>query len=531
MTETNKEASETWMCGCGGLLTLDRKDDIGTEWFKCDKCNRIESRMELEKNRIKSLEALKVLSDQTEKVTMSFLIDEFSKSFEMTEESKESLKIIFSVYFEQFVDGDPIWLHIIESIGGCKTTIIEILEDCVKSIRANKITPKTLASSKKAKSGRTIGEENLAFIDKKVWLFKDFTTILSQNENDRRAIYGDLRVLHDGEMSFMSGSESGSIVAPCRTTIITGVTETIDRQGYNMQIMGERFTKTRLNLKTKRSEIIHKAMVETGNEETVKKSMQTLFNTFYQKYSYPEVWTKQSEVKLKLLESPYAKKIENLADLITRIRVYCWKDPRYSDSFIEEPLEEHGTRLVKQLTKAAILLTILNEKQSFDEELWSILLKYAEDCCTPIRLKIIKSFKDKKFAELSTEELSDTLKLSRICMKCRLQELEAAHILEAHYEGKSDFYITGWIVQSDIKKLIANIYGCEIPTEQVALTDVQTKLEKILSLPIGIEHSIEQIASLTKIPKEELPKLLDVLIKDSKIQHGSDPSKYVIVRK
>ena len=114
------------------------------------------------------------------------MVDKFSEYFMMTDESKKALSIIIATYFEQYVDGDPIWLHIVEAVGGCKTTIIEILETTPKSVRANTITPKTLRSSKKSQNEKTIGEENLQSINNKVWLFKDFTSILSQNENDRK---------------------------------------------------------------------------------------------------------------------------------------------------------------------------------------------------------------------------------------------------------------------------------------------------------------------------------------------------------
>lgn len=391
------------------------------------------------------------------------LIDKFGEYYEITEDTIKALWVIFAIYFEQFVSGDWIWLHIVESIGGCKTTILETFETVDKTFRANNVTPKSLRSSKKDESGKTIGQENLEKLNGKVWLFKDFTSILSQNENDRRAIYGILRDLSDKEISFMSGSNSGSVVVPCRVTIMTGVTETIDRQGYNMQLMGERFAKVRLNLRAKRTEMIHKAMTESGYEDLRKKELQEIFENVYSWFSHEEAWEDQTLIHLNLLESPYALKIEALADLITRLRVYCWKDPRYKDSYVDEPLEEHGTRFVKQLTKMAILLTILFEKTSFDEELWQIVLKFAEDCCLPVRLEILKTFESESFKELTTEWLSDKLDMSRQLTKCRLEELEASHILKAHwakqYENSSFEVVIGWTVKDEIVKLVKKIYA------------------------------------------------------------------------
>ena len=260
----------------------------------------------------------------------------------------------------------------------------------------------------------------------------------------------------------MSGSNVGSVVAKSKTTIITGVTEAIDRQGYNMQIMGERFAKVRLNLKSKRKEIIHRAMVDSGAEDTRKTDMQQYFESLFKSYSNPNVWNRQFEIKQQLLTSPFAIKIENLADLITIVRVYCWKDPRYADSYVDEPLEEHGTRFVKQLTKMAILLPILFDKAFFDGELWEILLKFGEDSCLPIRLKILKLFKDEGFHALTTEYISEKLDMGRQSIKCRLSELEAAHVLKAHYDKNAGYEkIIGWSLKDDIIELIKSIWDIQ----------------------------------------------------------------------
>jgi hypothetical protein len=114
------------------------------------------------------------------------------------------------------------------------------------------------------------------------------------------------------------------------------------------------------------------------------------------------------------------------------------------------------------LTKAAILLTILFEKPEFDEESWQILLKFAEDSCLPIRLRILKAFQADEFRECSTEVLSGKLDMARQSTKCRLEELEAAHVLRAHYakqyENSSFETIVGWTVRDEIKTLMNRIY-------------------------------------------------------------------------
>jgi len=60
MTAPTDTQPHVFLCGCGGFLKQSHIDDIGTVWYKCDACGRTVSLVELEKNRQKSLEALKI---------------------------------------------------------------------------------------------------------------------------------------------------------------------------------------------------------------------------------------------------------------------------------------------------------------------------------------------------------------------------------------------------------------------------------------------------------------------------------------
>jgi hypothetical protein len=52
-------AEDTFLCGCGGFLKQSYVDSIGTVWFKCSGCGRVESARTLEANRKATLEKLK----------------------------------------------------------------------------------------------------------------------------------------------------------------------------------------------------------------------------------------------------------------------------------------------------------------------------------------------------------------------------------------------------------------------------------------------------------------------------------------
>jgi len=56
----------TYLCCCGGFLRQSHVDDVGTAWFKCSGCGRVESLKTLEANRKATLERFKENEEQTD---------------------------------------------------------------------------------------------------------------------------------------------------------------------------------------------------------------------------------------------------------------------------------------------------------------------------------------------------------------------------------------------------------------------------------------------------------------------------------
>jgi hypothetical protein len=97
-------AEDVFLCGCGGFLKQSHVDDVGTVWFKCDVCGKSISLIELERNRQKSLEALKI---EHAKLTKPLTVDDVVEILGSTvKHDDENKAITFLVMLLTFTDED-----------------------------------------------------------------------------------------------------------------------------------------------------------------------------------------------------------------------------------------------------------------------------------------------------------------------------------------------------------------------------------------------------------------------------------------
>jgi len=84
-------SENVFLCGCGGFLKLSHKDDVGTEWFKCEACNKQVTRLELERNRAKTLEVLQI---EHKELTKPLTVEELREILGTTVKYDDPNKVI-----------------------------------------------------------------------------------------------------------------------------------------------------------------------------------------------------------------------------------------------------------------------------------------------------------------------------------------------------------------------------------------------------------------------------------------------------
>ena len=168
--------------------------------------------------------------------------------------------------------GDPVWILLVGASGGGKTEILRALTSLPRVLQAATLTEAALLSgtpqrehSKGARGGllRQIGERG-------VIVFKDFTSVLSQNKDARAQVLAALRELFDGAWTRHVGTDGGrSLSWAGHVGIIAGCTPTIDRHHGVIASLGERFLMLRVGAAGRR-ELARRALDHKGRESTMR---------------------------------------------------------------------------------------------------------------------------------------------------------------------------------------------------------------------------------------------------------------------
>jgi len=150
----------------------------------------------------------------------------------------EALRITLTVGLAHLcTESDPTWLHI---IGPSRSGKTRICIGAVSGLPHAKVlgapTPKTFLS------GLRVGPEASLLLrsgPKPIFLFKDFTSILSLRDEDRRAVVSDLREIHDGYIHKPTGT--GSKEWRGHALVIAACTHALDKAWAVHRDLGERF--------------------------------------------------------------------------------------------------------------------------------------------------------------------------------------------------------------------------------------------------------------------------------------------------
>lgn len=160
----------------------------------------------------------------------------------------QSLLITLSVGISHFVPGaDPVWLFVMGPSGGGKSTINIRAASCLpKTHSVSDLTENSILSGfhvnvkKKAASIGLLVDIGASGIV----LMKDFTTILSKRDDERKKIIAALREIHDGHYNRVLGNV-GKIGWAGKATIIAATTQSLEGCWAVLRDMGERFIQVR----------------------------------------------------------------------------------------------------------------------------------------------------------------------------------------------------------------------------------------------------------------------------------------------
>jgi len=333
------------------------------------------------------------------------------------------------------LEGDDVWLFLIAPPGATKTETLRVFNNKERFYEVDDLTSASFVTGlvKDTKSKMKIinnegkitreTENNQrtkiknADLDGKVLICKDFTLILNKNANERNAILSQLRNMYDGKFSKKYGTLDEKVDYVAKFGVIFGVTSAIDRYWKSIQILGERFLKVRIE--NDRKDAIRQAVKMQGKEKEMRKELNEAVNEFLDKLIIKDIRVTEEQ------ENVLVDWAEALGILRTPVPM---KNSYQEFDFFYKPDTEFATRLVKQLKKLLIGLTIIHNKDEPDEEEMNMVKKVVFDTIPQDRLDVLRELKKQK--GISQEKISKNTGIPFGTISKILEQLEQLKVVE-----------------------------------------------------------------------------------------------------
>lgn len=323
----------------------------------------------------------------------------------------EALRIVIAACRAQQHPGDPVWLFVIGPPGSGKTSIII---NCVSALPnahiESSITPKTLLSC--AAQGNT--KSLLTHIGSGILAFKDFTTILSKNEESQREIISQFREVYDGSYSSKTGVEWRNWEG--KLTVIAAVTYAIERAWSVHRDLGERFMQVRWP-KGDSHAIATKAREQRGQEREISQNMRLLIKQWYGDGKQPAPH----------LPSHLGPQLDHLACAVATLRASVIRDTHGKRDIVDVNPAEEPSRLVKGLEAVICHHAALMEREPGPDD-YCAGLRLALDSI-PFKRSLIMS-RIPQNERILLNDLIELTGIPRATIERQLEELLALNVLE-----------------------------------------------------------------------------------------------------
>lgn len=367
--------------------------------------------------------------------TFPTLLKSFRKHIKMTPDMVDGLKVSLAVACSNFLSGDPVWLFLVGPPGCGKTLILTSLADSINAVYVSTLSAHTLISGFQ-------GAEDPSLIPKlngKVFIFKDYTEILSKPSVEMDEIFSTLRGAFDGEASRPFGN-GVTRKYKCHFSMLAGVTSAI--HGNSKATLGERFLKFHIfkGVDLDVDDQIRSAVSSINKEARIEQAIKPIVSAFLDLRDY-----KRLSTKVEGMMTPWAvERIVALAQIIAMLRAEVERN-KWSDEIMYRPQYEVGTRLAKQLVKLALGLAIVDGKKKIDEDVYRLVERVAFDTAIGFHLDIIQALMSKggsgdreSVAEVSGVPMST---LSRIMDDlCMLRVLRKEVVKTRTLRGNKNVY-------------------------------------------------------------------------------------------
>ena len=323
------------------------------------------------------------------------------------------------------------------------------------------LTSKTLISGFQRK-----GEETSLLFKVKngIFTFKDFTSILSLHQEERKEVMGQFREIYDGSLnkSFGTGQE---IRWRGKIGLIAGVTTIIHVARDLYAAMGERFVMY--------SPVIpdRKKMAERdmNNVEIIKEKREEIKDTF------ENYLDKEIGIPVEFPKTPehIFEEIRDLAEFSTRARSPVdrdWRSSQKEITFVHTP--EMPTRFAAQLITLTKAFMVMNNGKVEDLDR-HILYKVALDSITSTRRKVLQELT--RYNTVKTSGVATVLNYPTSTTRRWLEDLNALEMVDRVKVPGGD----SWKIKDEYRKIVEKFEGIKTLDTELTEAEAEIRTDKV----------------------------------------------------
>jgi FaeA-like protein len=335
------------------------------------------------------------------------------------------VEILLAAVIANRMNGDPLWLFLVNPPSGVKTELIRSLNGVDDVYPLSNLTPQTFASGFESKKTEP---SLLLRLDRHILTLKDFTTVLTMHREKRGEILAQLREIYDGHYRKEFGN--GKVVDwTGKIGLIAGVTQVIDTYSSVSQVLGERFLSYRVKSESGAA-VAQRAVDNQGKEQEMRQALRGAVAGFLSGV------TTQQEI---ILPSRMVIRIAHLATFCATARSELVRDWKGEVSYIPEP--EGPARLAKQLALFGKALALIRGNAEVSEADYVVLYRLAEDTLPRHKLTTLAVLIDAE-KSLKTSEVGSKTGYPTDTVRRYLQDLAAMKLVQRMPggEGKADLW-------------------------------------------------------------------------------------------
>ena len=353
---------------------------------------------------------------------------------------------------------DPTWTFLVGASSSGKTEFINCLAKVNGIWPLSSLTANTLISGQKKAANQPTSLLSRLPLNPKtgkteaIFTFKDFTTVLSMNQDTQAEILGQLREVYDGKYSKEFGTGE-SKKWEGKVSMFSGTTGSIYKARELWSAMGERFAIYCL-LQPNRKEAGRRAIANVSTIREQRPMLQDAFKRFLDEIIViPAVLPK--------LPEDMEEEILDLSEMVTRARSIVDRDSKSNTKEIEFAHDPEGIpRFATQLTTYGISLMVINNGPLLATDR-DILYKIALDSIDKRRRMILQRMT--VYVEVDTKELARDLNYPPNSVRRWCQDLNVLGMVDMLHGGRSD----KWVLKPEYKQLISRYDHIQMTAENL----------------------------------------------------------------